>query len=61
MQFSSWQEFLAMGGYALFVWSSFALTLITLAIILVTPVLRGRQLRRQLQRLERLREQENAQ
>lgn len=61
MQFSNWQEFLAMGGYALFVWSSFALTLITLAIILVTPVLRGRQLRRQLQRLERLREQENAQ
>jgi len=61
MQFSSWQEFLAMGGYAPFVWSSFALTLITLGIILVTPVLRGRRLHRQLQRLKRLREQENTQ
>ncbi len=61
MQFSNWQEFLAMGGYAPFVWSAFALTLITLGIVLVIPVRRERQLRRQLQRLERLREQENPQ
>ncbi len=61
MHFSNWQEFLAMGGYAPFVWSAFALTLIILGIVLVTPVLRRRQLLRQLQRLERLREQENTQ
>ena len=59
--FSSWQEFFAMGGYAPFVWPSFALTLLTLGLVLIMPVLRGRELRRQLKRLERLSEQEKTQ
>lgn len=41
-----------MGGYAPFVWSSFALTLVVMGIMLVAPVLRERELRRRLARFE---------
>jgi heme exporter protein D len=31
MQWASWAEFWAMGGYALYVWGSFAVTLLFMA------------------------------
>ncbi len=46
MSFSSWQEFIAMGGYAPYVWASFGLTTLVLAAIMLAPVLRHRDLKR---------------
>lgn len=42
------QEFLHMGGYALYVWGSYALTLIVLAANALQPRIRERQLLRML-------------
>jgi len=36
-------EFFAMGGYAFYVWSSFAFTAVVLAINLIQPILQHRQ------------------
>lgn len=41
-------EFLHMGGYAFYVWTSYALAAIILIANLVIPVLSGRRLRRDL-------------
>lgn len=48
MHFASFSEFLAMGGYAGFVWGSYALTLILLVSTIVAPLLRRRRLEREL-------------
>jgi heme exporter protein D len=53
MSFSSWSEFLHMGGYAFYVWSAYGLTLVVLGGALLAPWLRHRQLRRDLARRER--------
>ena len=37
-------EFLNMGGYAVFVWSSFGLSFVVLLINLISPLLRRKQL-----------------
>jgi heme exporter protein D len=37
-------EFLAMGGYAFFVWSSYGLSLLVLALTFIWPVLQKRRL-----------------
>ncbi len=42
------QEFLHMGGYAFYVWSSYALALVILLATLISPILRRRQLLRRL-------------
>jgi len=42
MNWHSWSEFLAMGGYALYVWGSYAVTLVVLVAEVVALVMRRR-------------------
>jgi heme exporter protein D len=42
MNWHSWSEFLAMGGYALYVWGSYAVTLLVLIAEIVALVMRRR-------------------
>lgn len=42
MNWQSWSEFLAMGGYALYVWGSYAVTLVILVAEIVALVMRRR-------------------
>jgi len=51
----SLSEFLAMGGYAAYVWPAIGLTLVVLVGFVVTSVRRLRRTRRQLATLEQLR------
>ena len=46
----SWQEFLHMGGYASYVWSSYGIAALLLIINIVLPVLHHRRQVRKLQR-----------
>lgn len=46
----NWQEFFAMGGYAAYVWPSYALAAILLAANALVPRWRERRLLRRLQR-----------
>jgi heme exporter protein D len=41
-------DFFAMGGYAFFVWSAYGLSAVVLALNVLLPYLRERDLRRQL-------------
>ena len=59
MSFSSWSEFLQMGGYAFYVWTAYSLTLVVLGGAVLLPLLRYRRLRREATRRER-REQRQA-
>ncbi|CAJ0995143.1 heme exporter protein CcmD [Sodalis praecaptivus] len=58
--FSSWPAFLAMGGYAFYVWLAVAVTLLSLAVLLGHTLMARRQLlraiRRQQARAERRRQ-----
>jgi heme exporter protein D len=45
MQWSSVAEFLAMGGYGLYVWGAYAVTAMAIAIEVVGLIRRGRTLR----------------
>lgn len=38
MHFSSFQDFLHMGGYAAYVWSAYGIVFITLLIVLIKPI-----------------------
>ena len=40
MNWHSWSEFLAMGGYALYVWGSYAVTLVVLVGEIVALIMR---------------------
>lgn len=42
MNWASWQDFFAMGGYALYVWGSYVITAILILVELVLLVLRRR-------------------
>ena len=42
MNWGSWQNFLAMGGYGLYVWGSHAVTLVVLAAEIAALVMRRR-------------------
>ena len=42
MNWHSWSEFLAMGGYGLYVWGSYGVTLVVLAVEIVELVMRRR-------------------
>jgi len=54
IQFSSLAEFLAMGGYAVYVWSAYGLFAAFLAACLIQPRLERRRILKQLRaRLER--------
>ena len=59
MSFSSWSEFLQMGGYAFYVWTAYSLTVAVLGGAVLAPLLRYRRLRREAARRER-REQRQA-
>ncbi|MFV8463626.1 heme exporter protein CcmD [Vibrio campbellii] len=44
MYFESLSDFFAMGGYASYVWSAFGITFLSMFILLVVSVRRGKQL-----------------
>ena len=50
MQFSNFQEFIEMGGYAFNVWSVYAMFLIFLTVNLYGPLRKNRQIIRDLKR-----------
>ena len=50
IQFSSFSEFVQMGAHGVYVWSAYGVTLIVLAFNVVAPVLRRRELMRELKR-----------
>lgn len=54
--FESFDAFLAMGGYAPFVWSSFGLAALVLIINVVLPMLEARRLRARIARQHKLAE-----
>ncbi|EHK2871805.1 heme exporter protein CcmD [Vibrio parahaemolyticus] len=41
MHFESLSDFLAMGGYASYVWSAFGITFLSMLILLITSLRRG--------------------
>jgi heme exporter protein D len=54
VNFSSWHDFLYMGGHYLYVWSAYGIGVVGLVICLVRPVhARRRFFRQQAQRLRR--------
>ena len=53
---SSWSEFIHMGGYAAFVWPSYALALVVLVANVVIPIVRRQQVIREIARKQRLEE-----
>ena len=56
----SWSEFFAMGGYATFVWSSYALTLVVMIANIVLPLRQRKQIISRIKRTLR-REQQSLQ
>lgn len=50
MQFSSFQEFIQMGGYAFNVWSVYGMFAVFLAVNLLGPLRRNKQIIRELKR-----------
>ena len=59
MEFSSWQDFVAMGGHGLYVWLAYGLTLVVIVFNVIQPMLRRRQIIRQ-QQLQTRRRQARA-
>jgi heme exporter protein D len=53
MSFSSWSDFWYMGGYALYVWISYGLTLVVIGSLIFAIARRHRQLRRDIARRQR--------
>lgn len=51
MEWASWGEFWAMGGYGLYVWGSY---IVTVAAILIEIILLGRGRKQTLKRLKRM-------
>ena len=50
MNWQSWSDFFAMGGYALYVWGAYALTMVVMVSEVVLLVLRRRSLIERLRR-----------
>lgn len=50
----NWSQYLAMGGYGLYVWTSYATAALVLVYNLLSARRRARQVRKQLQELARL-------
>ena len=57
---NSMHDFLAMGGYGLYIWISYALTLLVLVVNLLTPILRKKEIMRSIQRSIKRREMNKA-
>lgn len=55
MAFDSWHDFLLMGGHGVYVWSAYAMTLIVMLWLIIAPLLRQRQLLRDIAAQERRR------
>jgi heme exporter protein D len=53
MKFSNWSEFFQMGGYALYVWMAYGLTLVVLGTVIIALLLRHRRLQRDMARRKR--------
>lgn len=53
----NWQEFFAMGGYAFYVWVSYAITFVVLLVLVIMPIVQRKQFMRQ--QALRLKRQEN--
>ncbi len=53
MEWGSWSAFWAMGGYGLYVWGSFAMTALAIAVEVVQLRQAGRQTLQQLKRLNK--------
>ncbi|MBI2379400.1 MAG: heme exporter protein CcmD [Gammaproteobacteria bacterium] len=53
MAFENWSAFWAMGGYALYVWASYAITALALGLTLLQPLRRRKALFAELQRQRR--------
>lgn len=60
MSFSSWSEFFYMGGYALYVWLAYGVTLAVLSVLVLAPLWRYRRLRQDIARRRRLQQREKA-
>jgi heme exporter protein D len=54
----NWQEFFAMGGYAFYVWASYAITFVVMLVLVIMPVVQRKQFMRQ--QALRLKRQENS-
>jgi heme exporter protein D len=52
----NWEHFFAMGGYAFYVWTSYALAAIVLAYNVAAPIRRRRAVLRTLREFHRLKE-----
>jgi len=50
VNWASWNDFFAMGGYALYVWGSFGVTLVLMVMEMLLLILRKRSLFGQLRR-----------
>lgn len=50
MAFASFSEFLNMGGHGLYVWLSYGLGIVTIALCLYVPIIQGRESRNTLRR-----------
>jgi heme exporter protein D len=50
MAFETFSDFLNMGGHGLYVWLSYGLGLLTIALCLYLPIIQGREMRRSLRR-----------
>lgn len=50
MNWASWNDFFAMGGYALYVWGSYGVTLVLMITEIILLILRKRSLFGQLRR-----------
>ena len=59
IQFSSFSEFLEMGGYAFNVWSVYALFTVFLAANLLLPLRRNKQIMRELKRRMNINKERN--
>ena len=53
VNWASWQDFYAMGGYALYVWGSYAVTFILIVLELILLLLRWHSIRKHLGMSER--------
>jgi heme exporter protein D len=50
----NWTEFFAMGGYAFYVWSSYAVAAVVLALNVILPLRRRKRVLRTLREFHRL-------
>lgn len=60
MAFSSWAEFLAMGGHGLYVWLAYGSSLLITLLLLVMPIIKHRQMKQNIRIRKQLADQQQA-